>query len=253
RIPRPWRYPRPRTGPAARGRQAAYGPWRGLSHRRCAAAQRPPGQSPSSRPSQVPGSQRVRDHCSSADLQRTDKAVAGEAEPVSQVRRTAIECARDRRDDDGPIILDAAFERFCRDAILRARLILPSADCIRAHDIAAFVLHSSVRCEAGHHRIDVMTVLRREVAVEDIRQGRFHLRLAFWGSAALLICCYTALMARTDKKVEYSPTGKLEDVTPGMAASGVETAFRMLEGRWKMVIIFHLFDRSVLRFSELER
>lgn len=38
-----------------------------------------------------------------------------------------------------------------------------------------------------------------------------------------------------------------------MAASGVEAAFRMLEGRWKMVIIFHLFDRGVLRFSELER
>jgi len=38
-----------------------------------------------------------------------------------------------------------------------------------------------------------------------------------------------------------------------MAASGVETAFRMLEGRWKMVIIFHLFDQTVLRFSELER
>jgi DNA-binding HxlR family transcriptional regulator len=38
-----------------------------------------------------------------------------------------------------------------------------------------------------------------------------------------------------------------------MAASGVEQAFRMLEGRWKMVIIFHLFDRGTLRFSELER
>ena len=38
-----------------------------------------------------------------------------------------------------------------------------------------------------------------------------------------------------------------------MAASGVEQAFRMLEGRWKMVIIFHLFDRGILRFSELER
>jgi len=60
-------------------------------------------------------------------------------------------------------------------------------------------------------------------------------------------------MARTDKKVGYSPTGKLEDVTPDMAASGVEAAFRMLEGRWKMVIIFHLFDQTVLRFSELER
>jgi DNA-binding HxlR family transcriptional regulator len=38
-----------------------------------------------------------------------------------------------------------------------------------------------------------------------------------------------------------------------MAASGVESAFRILEGRWKMVIIFHLFGRGTLRFSELER
>ena len=60
-------------------------------------------------------------------------------------------------------------------------------------------------------------------------------------------------MARTDKKVGYSPTGKLSDVTPDMAASGIEEAFRMIEGRWKMVIIFHLFDRGKLRFSELER
>lgn len=60
-------------------------------------------------------------------------------------------------------------------------------------------------------------------------------------------------MARTDKKVGYSPTGKLEDVTPDMAASGVEGALRLLEGRWKMVIIFHLFAKGVLRFSELER
>jgi len=60
-------------------------------------------------------------------------------------------------------------------------------------------------------------------------------------------------MARTDRKVGYSPTGKLADVTPDMAARGVETAFRMLEGRWKMVILFQLFARPVLRFSELER
>jgi DNA-binding HxlR family transcriptional regulator len=60
-------------------------------------------------------------------------------------------------------------------------------------------------------------------------------------------------MASTDKKVGYSPTGNLADVTPQMAASGIETALRMLEGRWKMVIVFHLFDRGTLRFSELER
>jgi DNA-binding HxlR family transcriptional regulator len=64
---------------------------------------------------------------------------------------------------------------------------------------------------------------------------------------------YTAQMARTYKKVGYSPTGKLEDVTPDMAARGIEAAFRILEGRWKMVIIFHLFARGTLRFSELEK
>lgn len=64
---------------------------------------------------------------------------------------------------------------------------------------------------------------------------------------------YTVEMARTDRKVGYSPMGKLEDVTPDMAASGVEWALRLLEGRWKMMIIFHLFARGVLRFSELER
>ena len=64
---------------------------------------------------------------------------------------------------------------------------------------------------------------------------------------------HTETMARTDKKVGYSPTGKVEDVTPQKAARGVEGAFRMLEGRWKMVIIFHLFDRGILRFSELEK
>jgi DNA-binding HxlR family transcriptional regulator len=60
-------------------------------------------------------------------------------------------------------------------------------------------------------------------------------------------------MARTDRKVGYSPTGKLADVTPEMAATGIETALSMLEGRWKMVILFQLFARPVLRFSELER
>ena len=60
-------------------------------------------------------------------------------------------------------------------------------------------------------------------------------------------------MARTDKKVGYSPTGNLADVTPQMAADGIETVLRMLEGRWKMVIIFHLFARGILRFSELEK
>jgi DNA-binding HxlR family transcriptional regulator len=37
------------------------------------------------------------------------------------------------------------------------------------------------------------------------------------------------------------------------AAIGVEQAFKMLEGRWKLVILFHLFGGELLRFSDLER
>lgn len=33
----------------------------------------------------------------------------------------------------------------------------------------------------------------------------------------------------------------------------MEQAFKVLEGRWKLVILFHLFGGKVLRFSELER
>jgi len=41
--------------------------------------------------------------------------------------------------------------------------------------------------------------------------------------------------------------------TPVTAAQDVEAALRLLEGRWKLVILFHLFGGKVLRFSDLER
>ena len=41
--------------------------------------------------------------------------------------------------------------------------------------------------------------------------------------------------------------------TPASAAVGIEHAIRMLEGRWKLVILFHLFGGRKLRFSDLER
>jgi DNA-binding HxlR family transcriptional regulator len=60
-------------------------------------------------------------------------------------------------------------------------------------------------------------------------------------------------MTRTDEKVRYLPESKDLYPTPGSAATGVENALRILEGRWKLVILFHLFGGRVLRFSELER
>src|SRR3989442_15005341 len=60
-------------------------------------------------------------------------------------------------------------------------------------------------------------------------------------------------MTRTYEKVRYLPKGKGDRLTPTSAAQGVEDAFRILQGRWKLLILFHLFGGKVLRFSELEQ
>lgn len=41
--------------------------------------------------------------------------------------------------------------------------------------------------------------------------------------------------------------------TPITAAADVEDVLRLLEGRWKLVILFHLFDGKVQRYSDFEK
>jgi len=41
--------------------------------------------------------------------------------------------------------------------------------------------------------------------------------------------------------------------TPASAAADVETVFKRLGGRWKLLILFHLFGGQVQRYSDLER
>ena len=60
-------------------------------------------------------------------------------------------------------------------------------------------------------------------------------------------------MPRTHEKVSYLPSGKHGAHTPLSAAIGMESALRLLDGRWKLLIMFHLFGRQVQRFSDLER
>ena len=60
-------------------------------------------------------------------------------------------------------------------------------------------------------------------------------------------------MARTHKKVRYLPKGMGKEYTPVTAAQDVEQTFKVLEGRWKLLILFHLFGGNILRFSELEK
>jgi len=60
-------------------------------------------------------------------------------------------------------------------------------------------------------------------------------------------------MTSTHARVSDSPESKRPRYTPISAAQGIEEAFRFVEGRWKLLILFHLFGGKVLRFSDLER
>ncbi len=60
-------------------------------------------------------------------------------------------------------------------------------------------------------------------------------------------------MTSTHEKVRYTPESKGPVYTRETAAEGVEQALKFLEGRWKLVILFHLFGGHVMRFSDLER
>src|SRR3979409_471931 len=60
-------------------------------------------------------------------------------------------------------------------------------------------------------------------------------------------------MTRTHEKVSSSPESEHSSHTPISAAQGIEQALGFLEGRWKLLILFHLFGGKVLRFSDLER
>lgn len=60
-------------------------------------------------------------------------------------------------------------------------------------------------------------------------------------------------MTRTDEKVRYLPESKRVEYSPQTAAGSAQNVIRILEGRWKLVILFQLFGSNVRRFSELER
>ena len=61
-------------------------------------------------------------------------------------------------------------------------------------------------------------------------------------------------MTSTDGKVGYLPNSK-HAVTQPSACTPEEAveALRLLEGKWKLFILFRLFETPTVRFSELER
>jgi len=57
--------------------------------------------------------------------------------------------------------------------------------------------------------------------------------------------------ASSHRDVRYPPGGKGYPIA--LAAIGVNEALAVISGRWKSEILFALFDKRVLRFSEIER
>ena len=59
-------------------------------------------------------------------------------------------------------------------------------------------------------------------------------------------------MVRTYKKVRY-PSKRKHGLTPAEEFQVAEDALKIIEGRWKLRILVHLRERTVMRFSDLER
>jgi DNA-binding HxlR family transcriptional regulator len=57
--------------------------------------------------------------------------------------------------------------------------------------------------------------------------------------------------SRTHKKVSDLPMRKI--YTPSSAAADTLEAIKLLDGRWKLIILFHLFDGKVQRYSDFEK
>lgn len=60
-------------------------------------------------------------------------------------------------------------------------------------------------------------------------------------------------MTRTHEKVSPLPQAQRPAYDAQSATDGVTTAIKLIDGRWKLVILFHLFGGKVKRFSDLER
>ena len=57
---------------------------------------------------------------------------------------------------------------------------------------------------------------------------------------------------RTHEKVR-PPRSAPPAYDAALVADGIERAFALLRGRWKILILFHLFGGKLVRFAELER
>jgi DNA-binding HxlR family transcriptional regulator len=130
-----------------------------------------------------------------------------------------------------------------------------------AFDGPAFVSDNRIIGKVRAETLRVVSVLGSEIAGQKMGKFERHRLFLLSGLVEPLVApidlpgewSYAIPMTRTHQKVGYSPESKPSEYTPATAARGVEQALKILEGRWKLVILFHLFGGRLLRFSELEQ
>jgi DNA-binding HxlR family transcriptional regulator len=166
---------------------------------------------------------------------------------VVECQRTARKIAGDfPRHNRRAVPLDGA-QWFHRVVIFLPGGDIPVPNRIGASERAAFVVHDAIVNEAPCQRVSVAGFLSREVSGDRLGEIQLHNNPSFSE-----IRRYTDHVASTHGKVRFLRKGK-EKHTVVSAAKGVEDVLRILEGRWKLVILFHLFGGQVRRFSELRR
>ena len=60
-------------------------------------------------------------------------------------------------------------------------------------------------------------------------------------------------MTRTHVPVTDAPEGEDRGDTPATAARGIAEALQIIQGRWKLQLLFELFPGEPRRFSDLQR
>jgi HxlR-like helix-turn-helix protein len=155
---------------------------------------------------------------------------------------TAWEIADDSSDYNHLAMSGVNAEGLHRVSICRLRFLVPSLDGGGATERPAFITHDTVGREAPSEGARITSQVGGEVVGN--RFGK--------SSHKSQDRHDTDRTARTHKKVRFLPKGKQKH-TVASAAKGVEDVPRILEGRWNLVILFHLFGGNLRRFSELRR
>ena len=148
------------------------------------------------------------------------------------------------------------FERLDRVIVFPLGLGHPCPDGGPALMGPALVADHGIGRKALRKAFDVAGVFGLHIEIEDWREIDRHGRLLSACMPRVAQIGEMALryrMTRTDEKVRYLPESKVDDVHAGHRRQRCRAGFKFLEGRWKLLILFHLFGGKLQRFSELER